>query len=124
MNQDEQVKTITIDETNRIRTLAQEAVAEADALDRLQSNPDYQLVIQKRYFEQEPQRLVGLLGDYNLNTESVDKREINRKEIEECMIGIARLRTFMRSVYGRADQAQKMLEDLQKSEAEFYAASE
>lgn len=124
MNQSNNVQTITVEEANRIRVAAQEAVAEADALERLQSNPDFQLVIQKRYFEQEPQRLVALLGDYNLNAESMDKRNINREEIQECMIGIARLRTFMRSVYSRADQAQKMLEDLQKSEAEFYAASE
>mgnify|MGYP003604825906 CR=1 FL=1 len=123
MNQNEQVRTITVDEANQIRDFSKEAIAEAEALERLQNNADFKLVFLGRYFEKEPQRLVGLLGDYNLNTKSPADREINREEIKECMIGIARLRTFMRGIYQRANEAQKMLEDLQKSEAEFYAGS-
>lgn len=121
MNQNEQVRTITVDEVNQIRELSKEAIQEAEALERLQNNPDFKMVFLTRYFEKEPQRLVGLLGDYNLNTKSPADREINREEIKECMIGVARLRTFMRSIYQRATEAQKMLEDLQKSEEEFYA---
>ena len=111
---------LTMEQVNRFREECKEPIAMADALDRLHNNADFQLVFVKNYGEKEPARLVHMLGEASQNTQ--EKKEHNRQELQECMIGIARFSEYCRSVYYRAFQAKKTLDNLLEAEKEFYSS--
>ena len=113
-NQEQQVRTITVEEANLIRETCKERIDLAEALTRLEKNTDFQKVVMKDYLEKEPVRLVGLLGEQNFNMGG--KKAEYRDDIHEQMIGISRFSAYMRSVYSLANQATKMLDDLNSAE--------
>ena len=107
--------TITPEQANAIRKECKEHIERKNLLDRLNQNPDFKALI-KFYLEDESARLVQLYGEPSINLG--DKREVNREEIHERLIGIARFAEFLRSVHMIAQQAEKQLQDLEKVENE------
>lgn len=104
---------ITAEQANGMRQACKEKIALAIALERLETNPDFQMFITE-YLEKEPVRLVHLLGDASVNMS--DKKESFRADIQERMVGISRLAEFMRNINMLANQARKTLEDLSNAE--------
>ena len=105
--------TITFEQANAIRKSCREKIALAESLDALYANKHFKMFMDE-YLEKEPVRLVHLLGDASINLG--DRKEALRNDIQERMIGIARMKEYMRNVYRMAEQAQKTLEDLDKAE--------
>lgn len=84
---------------------AKSAIAKADALERLFSNPDFKEVIVDGYFEKEAIRLVHLKGDPSMQDET---RQANL--IKE-MDGIGSLKGYISAVFRQAEMAQRSIED-------------
>ena len=91
----------------------------AKSLDRLHDNEDFKKVFLDHYIDEEPSRLVLLLGEPSFNYSS-DKKE-KREDIQERMIGIARFAEFTRNVFAISKQASESLETLQEAERNFYS---
>ena len=109
---------ITVEQANELREECKEAINLADCLTRLQNNADFKKLINENYLELEPIRLVHLLADPSLN--NCDNKAKNRESIQECMLGIARLSEYFRSILLMADQAHKSLDALNEAEQDFY----
>lgn len=105
--------TITPDEALKMRKECEAKIALSDAVIRLNKNKDFKMLMND-YLETQPARLVQLLGDPSFNFS--DKRELNRMEVQEHMIGIARFAEYLRSVHTIAEQAEKTLKDLDEAQ--------
>lgn len=108
--------TVTRDELFNLKNHCEKQVGLAQAMKRLENNPDFKEVFIEHYLKENASRLVGLLSDSSLNMS--DERDRNREEIKERMIGIARFQEFVRYLYNIADQAVKTLEDIEQAESE------
>ena len=89
----------------------------ADALNRLASNADFKLVFMEGYTKDYAARLVGLLGEQNLNLGG--NKALEREEIMESLHGVARFQTYMNNVYKLANQAVNQLESISEAENEY-----
>ena len=118
VNQEEKIVGLTIEELNQRRNELNKFKAKAEALNRLQNNADFKLVITDGYMEDEAIRLVHLLGDTRFNSDG--KKAEHREDFQERMIGIARLSEYFRSIYQLNYQAQRELDGLNEAETEFY----
>lgn len=98
---------------NQMREECKAKIALSDALLRLESNPDFQMICNE-YLEKEPSRLVHLLADPTMNLGG--QKELHRDELHERMIGIARFTEYMRNVHMLAERASKTLTDLNNAE--------
>lgn len=108
---------ITFDEAQQMREKCKQQIALADALSRLHDNPDFKLVFINHYLEQEPVRLVQLLGDVSVNMG--DKKEAIRADVQERMIGIARFAEYIRGTFALAGMAENTLNDLNAEIAQY-----
>lgn len=101
-------------------------ITKAEALARLENNVDFKSLIQDAYLEEEAIRLVHLLGEQTFNMATLNKdgsgmsKAAYREDIQERMIGIARLDEYFRNVYKAANQAKNELEGLAQAEAEYF----
>lgn len=75
-----------------------------DALDRLQENPDFKLVITEGYLEKEAIRLTHLRGNPAMNTPEQQASVL--KEID----GIGAFLGYLRTVYQQGDWAKSNIE--------------
>lgn len=108
---------LTIEEANRL-------IAQAEALDRLVQNPDFQLVIQQAYIKEEPVRLASLLGDIggsyrwcpNNQALSLPPQQFVKMQadIERDIHSVGALQSFFRIVMWRAENAKMALEQLEE----------
>ena len=106
---------LTPEQANELRAKCKERIDLREALNRLNHNPDFAAIVDE-YTVKEAVRLTHLLGEPTFNLS--DKREIQRTEIKESLIGVARFMAFLRNIYRMAEQAEKTLDDLRKAEAE------
>jgi len=85
-----------------------EVIEQAKAAERLATNPDFQAVIMKAYFEDEPARLAAL----------VVSGRLPEGQIEECfkdMKAIGSLNAFLSQYVQKGIVAQQELEDLEEA---------
>lgn len=108
---------ITAEQANQIRKEAQEKIALADALTKLQANPDFEKLIMKDYLEQEAIRLTHLMAEPSFYMS--DKANVYAKDIQERLMGIARFAEYTRNVFRTAEQAKKTLYDLEHADVEY-----
>lgn len=101
---------ITIEQAQQLRSNCKEAIALAESLERLHNNADFKAVFLDEFITKTPARLVGLLADASINMGT--KKNEHREDLQERMIGIARLSEYMRNVFNMANQATKTLSDL------------
>ena len=106
---------ITPEQANAIRKECKEHIERHNLLERLNQNPDFKTLL-KHYLEEEPARLTHLYGDVSINMS--DKKQMNREEIHERLIGIARFAEYLRSIHILASQAEKQIHDLDHAESE------
>lgn len=100
------------EEIASIKRTANECLTLEEAINRLESNPDFMLLYDT-YTKKEPIRLVGLMSDPALCL--TKEHEVHRKEILETLMGISRFSTYLRNVHNMAKRARKELEDLNKA---------
>lgn len=84
---------------------AREMIKRKEALDRLYKNPDFQLVIQKGYFEDEAVRLVHLKGAPAMRDPE------NQAAIIKEMDGIGSLKGYFSAIIHTAANAQAAIEE-------------
>lgn len=87
---------------------AREFVKFNEALERLGKNKDFQTVILKGYFKEEPARLVEALAAPNLQDQKF------QDAILKSMEGIGQLQQFFNKVQHQADMAQSAIEEGQR----------
>ena len=115
---EEKIVGLTVEELNQRREELKKFKTKAEALERLQNNADFKLVVTEGYMEDEAIRLVHLLGDARFNSD--DKKNVYREDFNERMVGIARLSEYFRSTFLMGNQAQRELDDLNQAESEYY----
>ena len=106
-------KIITVEEAQQMRKDCEVKIALSDAVIRLNKNKDFKMLMTD-YLDKQPSRLVQLLGDPSFNFS--DKRDLNREEVKERMIGIARFAEYLRSIHTIAEQAEKTIKDLDEAQ--------
>ena len=106
--------TITPEQLREERKKAEAAISIYDAVKRLEKNSDFQMVFLNHYFQEYPKHLVSFLAEPNFNL--MGDKATQREEILECMIGVARLESFIRNLRNMAMEAEKKLEDLRERE--------
>lgn len=97
---------------------AHEAVAKAEALERLQDNPDFKLVIKEGYFVKESCRLIRARG---LRSANFETQENMRVLIERDMEGISTLGAYFGLIFQEGNAAAEALESDQDTLAELNA---
>ena len=110
MSNDKAIKEIEVN-IQQAKTL----VESGTALDRLRSNRDFQLVINKGYFEQESIRLVHLKADHNMQSNE------SQLSIVKQMDAIGTLSQYFQTVYHHASMAEKAMEADEQTRAELAA---
>ena len=96
---------------------AQKAVLKMDALKRLIKNDDFQLVIDKGYFEQEASNLVISLSNPSYTKEQV-------KKTEQLIRGISCLSSYFGAINYSGNQATKAIRDLEETKQELLLEGE
>ena len=109
---------ITLEEMQEMKEENLKFIEREESLQKLLKNRDFKKVFTEYYCKDYAVRLVSLLGDHSLNLSG--KKNEEREELTEKMIGIARFQTFMRSVELLADQARKNLDNIEKAKEEYY----
>lgn len=74
-----------------------------DAINRLQENKDFQLVINEGYFKDNAVQLTHSLSDMNLQAEEI------QADILKQLQGIGMLRRYFRDIYAFAQQAENAM---------------
>lgn len=97
---------------------AKETIELANALSRLQSNKDFNLVINNGYFVKEASRVV-LLKASPTQVDDSDQRMLNNQ-----IIGIGELRQYFTKIYQAANQAEKAIKDSEADIAELLTSEE
>ena len=110
------VQSVTLEQCAEMREDCKKYIDKADALKRLVSNADFKLVFTEGYIKDYAARLVGLLGEQNLNL--AGNKALEREEIMESLHGVARFQTYMNNVYKLANQAVNQLENITEAENE------
>lgn len=77
-------------------------IALAGALERLRANPDYQLLIQQEYLENQPQRIAMARGNPNLTE---DQRSLVLRDLD----GIGAFAAFLNTVIFEGFHAKEAL---------------
>ena len=109
---------LTPEDALRLKEECKEKIRIAEAYKRLEQNADFQKVFLQEYLEKEPKRLVHLLGEASYNYGGT--KEEKREDIQERMIGIARLCEYTRNISAIAQMAQKNLDNIEIAENEHY----
>ena len=107
---------VTLEQIVEMREDCKRYIDRADALNRLTNNADFKLVFIEGYTKDYAARLVGLLGEQNLNLGG--NKALEREEIMESLHGVARFQTYMNNVYKLANQAVNQLESISEAENE------
>ena len=110
------VQSVTLEQCAEMREDCKKYIDKADALKRLVNNADFKLVFIEGYVKDYAARLVGLLGEQNLNL--AGNKALEREEIMESLHGVARFQTYMNNVYRLANQAVNQLENITEAENE------
>lgn len=110
------VQSVTLEQCAEMREDCKKYIDKADALKRLENNADFKLVFTEGYIKDYAARLVGLLGEQNLNL--AGNKALEREEIMESLHGVARFQTYMNNVYRLANQAVNQLENITEAENE------
>ena len=108
---------VTLEQIAEMREDCKRHIDRADALNRLANNADFKLVFMEGYTKDYAARLVGLLGEQNLNLGG--NKALEREEIMESLHGVARFQTYMNNVYKLANQAVNQLESISEAENEY-----
>lgn len=108
---------VTLEQIAEMREDCKRYIDRADALNRLTNNADFKLVFIEGYTKDYAARLVGLLGEQNLNLGG--NKALEREEIMESLHGVARFQTYMNNVYKLANQAVNQLESISEAENEY-----
>ena len=108
---------VTLEQIAEMREDCKRHIDRADALNRLANNADFKLVFMEGYTKDYAARLVGLLGEQNLNLGG--NKALEREEIMESLHGVARFQTYMNNVYKLANQAVNQLENISEAENEY-----
>lgn len=108
---------VTLEQIAEMREDCKRYIDRADALNRLANNADFKLVFMEGYTKDYAARLVGLLGEQNLNLGG--NKTLEREEIMESLHGVARFQTYMNNVYKLANQAVNQLESISEAENEY-----
>ena len=108
---------VTLEQIAEMREDCKRYIDRADALNRLTNNADFKLVFMEGYTKDYAARLVGLLGEQNLNLGG--NKALEREEIMESLHGVARFQTYMNNVYKLANQAVNQLESISEAENEY-----
>lgn len=111
---------VTLEQIAEMREDCKRYIDRADALNRLTNNADFKLVFMEGYTKDYAARLVGLLGEQNLNLGG--NKALEREEIMESLHGVARFQTYMNNVYKLANQAVNQLESISEAENEYLNA--
>ena len=90
---------------------AKEMINIKEALERLYKNKDFQLVINKEYFEKEAARLVRLRADMNLNA-------TQRENVLRSIDGIGCLAQYFETIHQRASMMEQCIKDDEKAKEE------
>lgn len=101
---------------------AEKQVARGEALQRLMINPDFVEIIGKAYYQEEPARLSGLLGDIggsyrwcpNNQAISLPPTQLAKMQadVERDLHAVGALQSFFRVVAWRSEMAKQALDDL------------
>lgn len=94
---------------------AKKAVDLMNALDKLQKNRNFDLLINKGYLEEEALRLVYLKSDFQMS--SPEQQDFITKGIE----GIGQLRNFLSMVYRQGESAKAALADHENTREQILA---
>ena len=108
---------VTLEQIAEMREDCKRYIDRADAINRLTNNADFKLVFMEGYTKDYAARLVGLLGEQNLNLGG--NKALEREEIMESLHGVARFQTYMNNVYKLANQAVNQLESISEAENEY-----
>ena len=108
---------VTLEQIAEMREDCKRHIDRADALNRLANNADFKLVFMEGYTKDYAARLVGLLGEQNLNLGG--NKALEREEIMESLHGVARFQAYMNNVYKLANQAVNQLESISEAENEY-----
>ena len=108
---------VTLEQIAEMREDCKRYIDRADALNRLANNADFKLVFMEGYTKDYAARLVGLLGEQNLNLGG--NKALEREEIMESLHGVARFQTYMNNVYKLANQAVNQMESISEAENEY-----
>ena len=108
---------VTLEQIAEMREDCKRYIDRVDALNRLANNADFKLVFMEGYTKDYAARLVGLLGEQNLNLGG--NKALEREEIMESLHGVARFQTYMNNVYKLANQAVNQLESISEAENEY-----
>ena len=84
---------------------ARTIIREADALERLFHNPDFNTVIRDGYFKNEPARLVEMKGTPAMSS------EVNQQAIIKQMDGIGSLQQYFYARFLTGDMARDAIRD-------------
>ena len=88
---------------------AKKHVERRAAVDRLRNNPDWKLVVEQGYFENEAIRLVLLKADVSMQG---DKEQ---GDIIRQIDSIGSFREYLRAIYLQANMADKALQDSEQT---------
>ena len=107
---------LSIEEANKL-------IARGEALERLLNNADFAEIIGKVYYQEEPERLAGLLGDIggsyrwcpNNQAMSLPPEQFVKMQadIERDIHAIGAFQAFLRVVAWRADMCKQALDDME-----------
>lgn len=92
------------------------AIKRADALQRLEGNEDFKLVITEGYLQENAVRLAHLLGDHTCNMGAGS--ENSRRIVTEQLTAIGRLAEFFRVIILQGQSAQKELDQIYSEDVE------
>jgi hypothetical protein len=91
---EEQIHQVEID-----ITVAQKSVEVMEALERLEKNKDFKLVITEGYFKEEASRAVLLKADFNA------QGEMQQKQMDHIIIGIGYLRQYFGKIFHQGEMS-------------------
>lgn len=100
MNVENQMKQIDIS-----ITVAREAIAKRDQLNRLLNNKDFQDIIEQGYFKDQASEYVLLKADPSM--QESDKQ----RSLDNGIIGVGELRQFFISILQQGNMSEKAIED-------------
>jgi hypothetical protein len=91
---------------------AKQYISNADALNRLHENPDFQQIVLYEYFEAESKRAVLLKSDPEMQGDD------GQKQVDNVILGIGGLYAFFNKIYQYGNQAHRSLPADQQTQEE------
>ena len=82
---------------------AQEAIKISESLRKISANPDFKLIIEKTYIEDESSRLVSLLADCSQFSER------DEKDVQSQLYAVSHFRKFLSKVFTIKEQAESKI---------------